>query len=482
MALLEIAGASKYFGATAAVDNVSFDVEPGELFALLGPSGCGKTTLLRLIAGFETPDSGRIVIDGTDITALPPYERPVNMMFQSYALFPHLDVAANIAFGLRQEGMERRRRDARVAEMLALVQMSDYARRRPHELSGGQRQRVALARALAKMPKLLLLDEPLAALDRKLREETRRELIGIQERVGTAFLIVTHDQEEALGMAAHVAVMNAGRIAQIGTPAEIYERPNSRFVADFVGEVNLFEGEVVESGGDSVLCIAGIDRPVPLPTGADQPGGAATALVVRPEKLSLSHERPARFALEATSRRDRLSGAGVDAAPRDTGRAAVEGASAERRGRWFCPRLRGLGELGIGGRGRDRAMIGIGRLGRLALIGLPFLWLGLFFLLPLLIVVKISLAHSAIGIPPYTPLVTGGDGNVSLHATLANFMLLARDDLYLRAYLNSLTNAALATALCLVVGYPIALAIATHPPPGASCCCFWSYCRSGPAF
>jgi putrescine transport system ATP-binding protein len=299
LALLEIAGASKYFGATAAVDNASLGVEPGELFALLGPSGCGKTTLLRMIAGFETPDSGRIVVDGTDITALPPYERPVNMMFQSYALFPHLDVAANIAFGLRQERMQRRRRDARVEEMLALVQMTDYARRRPHQLSGGQRQRVALARALAKMPKLLLLDEPLAALDRKLREETRRELIGIQERVGTAFLIVTHDQEEALGMAAHVAVMNAGQIAQIGTPSEIYERPNSRFVAGFVGEVNLLEGEVVESGGDSALCIAGIDRPVPLPTGADRPGGAATALVVRPEKLSLSHERPVRFALEA---------------------------------------------------------------------------------------------------------------------------------------------------------------------------------------
>ena len=197
----------------------------GEFFALLGPSGCGKTTLLRMIAGFETPDSGRIVIDGTDMTAVPPYRRPVNMMFQSYALFPHLDVARNIAFGLKQEGMERRRRERRVAEMLALVQMSDYARRRPHELSGGQKQRVALARALAKMPKLLLLDEPLAALDRKLREETRLELTGIQQRVGTTFLVVTHDQDEALGMASRIAVMNRGRLVQIGAPAEIYERP-----------------------------------------------------------------------------------------------------------------------------------------------------------------------------------------------------------------------------------------------------------------
>src|ERR1700752_2204230 len=232
MALLEITSVSKRFGATTAVDEVSLSVERGAFFALLGPSGCGKTTLLRMIAGLETPDGGRILIDGADVTALPPYARPVNMMFQSYALFPHLDVAGNIAFGLRQEGMERRRREARITEMLALVQMSGFERRRPHELSGGQKQGVALARALAKMPKLLLLDEPLAALDRKLREETRLELSGIQRRVGTTFLVVTHDQEEALGMASRLAVMNRGRLAQTGTAAEIYERPNSRFVAD----------------------------------------------------------------------------------------------------------------------------------------------------------------------------------------------------------------------------------------------------------
>src|ERR1041385_7352641 len=245
MALLDIIAASKRFASTAAVDGVSLGVEAGEFFALLGPSGCGKTTLLRLIAGFETPDGGRILIDGVEMNAVPPYKRPVNMMFQSYALFPHLDVAGNVAFGLKQEGMEHRRRDARVAEMLALVQMTDYARRRPHELSGGQKQRVALARALAKTPKLLLLDEPLAALDRKLREETRLELTGIQARLGTAFLVVTHDQEEALGMASRIAVMDRGRLVQTGPPAEIYERPNSRFVADFVGAMNLFEGDVM---------------------------------------------------------------------------------------------------------------------------------------------------------------------------------------------------------------------------------------------
>src|SRR5438105_10825340 len=210
MPVLEIIGASKRFGAIEAVDRVSLAIEAGEFFALLGPSGCGKTTLLRLIAGFETPDDGRIVIDGADVTAVPPYTRPVNMMFQSYALFPHLDVAGNIAFGLRQEGMDRRRRAARVEEMLALVQMTGLGRRRPHELSGGQRQRVALARALAKMPKLLLLDEPLAALDRKLREETRLELTGIQERVGTTFLGVTHDQEEPPGLARSTAVWVSG--------------------------------------------------------------------------------------------------------------------------------------------------------------------------------------------------------------------------------------------------------------------------------
>jgi putrescine transport system ATP-binding protein len=299
MALLEIHGASKRFASTAAVEAVSLTVEQGEFFALLGPSGCGKTTLLRLIAGFETPDSGRILIDGAEMNAVPPYARPVNMMFQSYALFPHLDVAGNIAFGLRQEGMERRRRDARVGEMLALVQMSDYARRRPHELSGGQKQRVALARALAKMPKLLLLDEPLAALDRKLREETRLELTGIQERVGTTFLVVTHDQEEALGMASRIAVMNRGRLAQIGPPSEIYERPNSRFVADFVGAVNLFEGELVAGFNALSLKIAGAEQPIPLPQPVALPEGARLALALRPEKLRLSAERPDGFALAA---------------------------------------------------------------------------------------------------------------------------------------------------------------------------------------
>jgi putrescine transport system ATP-binding protein len=298
--LLEISGVSKKFGTVAAVDGVSLSVERGELFALLGPSGCGKTTLLRLIAGFEQADAGRIMIDGSDVTEVPPYRRPVNMMFQSYALFPHLDVAGNVAFGLKQQGMERRRRDLRVAEMLALVQMADYARRRPHELSGGQKQRVALARALAKMPKLLLLDEPLAALDRKLREETRLELIGIQERVGTSFVFVTHDQEEALGMASRIAVMDRGQIAQIGGPGDIYERPATRFVADFVGAVNLFDGVLAAGFNALALKVDGIDAPLPLLEASTLPEGTTAALAVRPEKLRLSGERSEGFAIPAT--------------------------------------------------------------------------------------------------------------------------------------------------------------------------------------
>ncbi|HJU18304.1 MAG TPA: ABC transporter ATP-binding protein [Stellaceae bacterium] len=298
MALLEIVRASKRFGAVCAVDAVTLAVESGAFFALLGPSGCGKTTLLRMIAGFEMPDEGHILIDGREVTALPPYARPVNMMFQSYALFPHMDVAQNVAFGLRQQRMERRRIAARVEEMLALVQMSDCRRRRPHELSGGQRQRVALARALARAPKLLLLDEPLAALDRKLRDETRIELAGLQQRLGTTFLVVTHDQEEALSMASQIAVMYEGRLVQIGPPSDLYERPKSRFVAGFIGEINLFEGDPVTGPQGPALAVAGIAEPIPLPaTGCVARGRPALAL--RPEKLVLSQARPPGFAIAA---------------------------------------------------------------------------------------------------------------------------------------------------------------------------------------
>ena len=239
----------------SAVDALSLDIFPGEFFALLGPSGCGKTTLLRLLAGFESADQGRILLDGQDLAAVPPHRRPVNMMFQSYALFPHLNVERNVAFGLRQDGLPKAEIATRVAEMLALVKLEGFEQRKPHQLSGGQRQRVALARALAKRPRVLLLDEPLAALDKKLRGETQFELTQLRQKLGLTFVIVTHDQEEAMTVADRIGVMDRGELAQVATPPEIYEQPNSRWVADFIGDVNLIEGRVtaVGAGGAAIV-------------------------------------------------------------------------------------------------------------------------------------------------------------------------------------------------------------------------------------
>ena len=282
--LLSIANVSKTFGAVVALENVSLDVGAGEFFALLGPSGCGKTTLMRCIAGFETPDAGAIILNGVDLSGVPPFRRPVNMMFQSYALFPHLDVFENIAFGLRRQGETKVAINARVDELLAMTQLSSYGHRRIGELSGGQKQRVALARALAPRPKMLLLDEPLGALDRKLREETQFQLKEIQRLTQTSFVIVTHDQDEALALADRIAVMRAGRVEQVAGPMEIYDRPATRFVAGFVGETNFIEGRLARNAGAALITEFG---PIPCDPG-DVPDGARATLSVRPERIGVA--------------------------------------------------------------------------------------------------------------------------------------------------------------------------------------------------
>jgi putrescine transport system ATP-binding protein len=288
---LQIRRVVKQFDEVFAVDDVSLDIQQGEIFALLGSSGCGKSTLLRMLAGFEVPTSGQIMLAGKDIVSLAPYERPINMMFQSYALFPHLSVWDNIAFGLRRDAMPKPELQARVEQMLELVQLKAYAKRKPHQLSGGQQQRVALARSLAKRPQLLLLDEPLGALDAKLRERTQLELVDIIEQVGVTCVMVTHDQEEAMVMATRIGVMSEGKILQIGRPSDIYETPNCRFVADFIGSVNLFKGTVDVDEADHVV----INSPECLhyvSHGITGTAGMTVHVAVRPEKMTIQPERP----------------------------------------------------------------------------------------------------------------------------------------------------------------------------------------------
>jgi putrescine transport system ATP-binding protein len=276
-----------------AVDEVSLDIYKKEIFCLLGASGCGKTTLLRMLAGFERPSSGRIYIDGVDMTLIPPYERPVNMMFQSYAIFPHMTVEQNVAFGLKQEGLARDEIASRVTDMLNLVKLGPFGKRKPHQLSGGQRQRVALARALVKKPKLLLLDEPLAALDKKLREHTQFELINIQETLGVTFIVVTHDQEEAMTLSTRIGLMNHGEIVQVGTPDQMYEYPNSRFVSEFIGSVNMFEGRLIEDEPSFVrIQCDDLEIPIYVDHGVSSAPDATVWAAIRPEKITISREKP----------------------------------------------------------------------------------------------------------------------------------------------------------------------------------------------
>jgi putrescine transport system ATP-binding protein len=288
---IKVQSISKYFGDFAAVDSVDLDIYQGEIFCLLGGSGCGKSTLLRMLAGFETPSAGNITIDGANMNDVPPYERPVNMMFQSYALFPHMTVEKNVAYGLLRDGIPKSEVEQRVDDMLAMVELSDFRKRKPHQLSGGQKQRVALARSLIKQPKVLLLDEPLGALDKRLREQTQFELMNIQEKLGVTFIVVTHDQEEAMTLSTRIAVMDSGRFMQIGTPTEIYEFPNSRLVANFIGNANMFEGRVTENGPDHVVvkctqpeCEFYIDH------GLSIQEGTRVWVALRPEKIRISKQ------------------------------------------------------------------------------------------------------------------------------------------------------------------------------------------------
>ncbi len=291
--LIKIRGVTKKFGEFTAVNNIDLDIYQGELFCLLGGSGCGKTTLLRMMAGFEVPTSGKILIDGNDMSDVPPYERPTNMMFQSYALFPHMSVEKNIAFGLEQDKVPKDEIDDRIDAILKLVELQDYKKRKPQQLSGGQRQRVALARALVKEPKLLLLDEPLGALDKKLREQTQFELANIQEEVGITFVVVTHDQEEAMTLSTRIAVMDKGEFVQTGSPTEIYEFPESRFVADFIGSANILEGKVTEDSPDHVRVATDLGE-VYIDHGQSTKQDSRVWVAIRPEKIYLSKTKPSK--------------------------------------------------------------------------------------------------------------------------------------------------------------------------------------------
>ena len=479
--LLRIEGVAKKFGNFRAVDRLSLDIRAGEFFALLGPSGCGKTTLLRMLAGFETPDEGRILLDGRDIAPVLPHQRPVNMMFQNYALFPHLTVRDNIAFGLKRAGMARAEIDTRVAEMVALVKLEGMEKRKPDQLSGGQKQRVALARSLARRPQVLLLDEPLAALDKKLRESTQLELMELQRRLGMTFIIVTHDQEEAMTMADRIGVMDAGRLEQVATPRDLYEAPHSRWVAEFVGDVNLFEGEVA-SREHNRLTISTRDGGTHRGRGAAPAGdrdgglgrdpsreGQAVAPRTGAGRGQFAGDQPARrrgHRRQLSRRPDglqgqarfRRGGALVDGQHRAARQGSYQRGPA-RGGVVHARRLRGAGAMS--------ARRIFARPARFAAIA-PYLWMVLFFLVPFGFVLKISLSQTAIAQPPYVPVFDLTEGWAAIKAAFAqlsldNFRLLVSDNLYIRSYLRSLVVAVTSTSILLLIGYPIAYGMARLP-------------------
>jgi putrescine transport system permease protein len=472
---IEFRNVTKRFDDFTAVDNVTLSIYEREFFALLGPSGCGKTTMMRMVAGFEEPTAGDVLLDGRSLAGVPPYRRPTNMMFQSYALFPHMTVEANIAFGLKQAGMPAPDIKQRVEEMLTLVKLTGFARRKPDQLSGGQRQRVALARSLAKKPKVLLLDEPLAALDKKLREETQFELIDLQVTLGLTFLIVTHDQEEAMTVADRIAVMNHGKVVQVATPAEIYEQPNSRYVADFVGDINLLEGRHHRrrrprpDGCDGTGAIVEVDRRSgvsgdavvrhPPGEGIDLPRPPGRSRRQRHCRRGVGHRLSRRCVDLSRAAGDRRHGQGDGHQPYAAGRAA------DHLGR------QGVADLGPRLRRGADAMNGDApkhRSWRWGVIALPYAWLAALFLVPFLIVFKISFSTVAVGVPPYAPnfdLAHGIGGLIDAFRqfTVDNYTWLTQDDLYARAYLGSLWIAGVSTLLVLLIGYPIAYGMARAP-------------------
>ena len=476
----------KRFDDAVAVDEVSLSIGKGEIFALLGSSGCGKSTLLRMLAGFEKPTSGRILLGGQDVAGMPPYERPVNMMFQSYALFPHLSIWENVAFGLKREGLSKDEVRQRTDEMLGLVQLTPYAQRKPHQLSGGQQQRVALARSLAKRPKLLLLDEPLGALDKKLREQTQFELVNIIEKVGVTVVMVTHDQEEAMTMANRIAIMSKGRVLQVGSPQQIYEYPGNRFVADFIGNVNLFDGKLTLDEADRCAVGTAIGE-IHVGHGISGALDMPVAVAVRPEKISIAKQRPTDVDHNLCCRPrqgDRLLRLLQHLHRAHAARHQGEDHRAQR----LTPRTarhhlgrRGLLLVGTTStpsccatdphREHTPWPLSIPVPGKRFVIGVPYVWLFVFFLLPFLILLYISFVDMGNDIDPFKPIWGRHDGRAVSSSTrttgpssaMAKTARCSRPSTS-KPICDRIWYALLTALLCLLLGYPFAYFIARSAP------------------